>query len=169
MPRFLACACLINKAKRRKTIRNQYTYVTMSNDEAVKQEEALRAYLNEFNGSRKEFAEIELFFKAMFHQKYVLISKGRETTTKEEMKQLHSNHLSRGSYATIIKSRRIGKNCIDVQFSIKSETDSEATFYRILSRPWRKYSRDQEQNRTRKANLCRDSITLSCARLSVGM
>ena len=168
MPRFLACACLINKAKRRKTIRNQYTYVTMSN-EAVKLEEALQTYLSKFDGSRREFAKIEPFFKAMFHQKYVLISKGRETTTKEEMKQLHSNHLSRGSYATITKSRKIGKNCIDIQFSINSEADSEATYYRILSRPWRKYSRDQEQNRTRKANLCRDSITLSCARLSVGM
>jgi len=139
------------------------------NCEASKQEEALQTYLSEFDGSRKEFAEIEPLFRALFYQKYVLISKGRETITKEELKTLHSNQLSKGATATIIKSRRIGKNCIDVQFSIKSETDLEATCYRILSRPWRKYSRDQEQSRARKANLCRDSVTLSCARLSVGM
>ena len=139
------------------------------NCEASKQEEVLRAYLAEFNGSRRELAEIEPLFKALFHQKYVLISKGRETITKEEMKQLHSKHLSRGSYATIIKSRRIGKNCIDIQFSIKSEIDSEATYYRILSRPWRKYALDSEQSRARRSNICRDSVTVSCARLSVGM
>ena len=144
--------------------------MTISN-EAVKQEEALRAYLAEFNGSRKEFAEIDPLFKALFHQKYVLISKGRETITKEEMKQLHSKHLSRprGSYATIIKSRRIGKNCIDIHFSIKSEIDSEATYYRILSRPWRRYVLDSEQSRARQVNMSRDSVTLFCARQSVGV
>jgi len=139
------------------------------NCEASKQEEVLRAYLAEFNGSPKEFAEIEPLFKALFHQKYVLISKGRETITKEDLKELHIEYLSRGATATIIKSRRIGKNCIDIQISIKSEVDSEATFYRILSRPWRKYLRDQEQSRARQSNICRDSVTLSCARLSVGM
>ena len=137
------------------------------NCEASKQEEALQTYLSEFDGSRKEFAEIEPLFRALFHQKYVLISKGRETITKvkEDLKRLHSNHLSKGSYATIIKSRRIGKNCIDIQFSIKSEVDC----YRILSRPWRKYALNQEQNRVRQVNMSRDSVTLSCARLSVGM
>ena len=135
--------------------------------DAAKQEEVLRAYLAEFNGSWKRFAEIEPLFRTLFRQKYVLISRGRETITKEEMKQLHSNHLSKGSYATIIKSRRIGKICIDIQFSIKSEVDS--TCYRILSRPWRKYALNQEQNRVRQVNMSRDSVTLSCARLSVGM
>ena len=139
------------------------------NCEAVKQEEVLRAYLAEFNGTQKDFAEVESLFKTLFRQKYVLISRGRETITKEEMKQLHSKHLAKGSYATIIKSRRIGTNCIDVQFGIKSEVDSEATCYRILSRPWRKYALNQEQNRVRQVNTSRDSVTLSCARLSVGM
>jgi len=141
------------------------------NCEAAKQEEALRAYLTEFNGTPKEFVEIEPLFKALFHQKYTLISKGRETITKEDMKKLHSEHLSKESYATIIKSRRIGKNCIDIQFSIKSKVDSEATYYRILSRPWRQYALalEQKQNRARRSNMSRDSVTLSCARLSVGV
>lgn len=137
--------------------------------DAAKQEEVLRAYLAEFNGTQKDFAEVESLFRTLFRQKYVLISRGRETITKEEMKQLHSNHLSRGSYANIIKSRRIGKNCIDVEFSIESKVDSEATCYRILSRPWRRYALVEEQNRARRSNMSRDSITLSCARLSVGM
>ena len=136
---------------------------------ADKQEEALRTYLSEFDGSRKEFAEIEHLFRALFHQKYVLISKGRETITKDELRMLHSDHLSKGSNATIIKSRRIGKNCIDVEFSIKSKVDKEAACYRILSRPWRRYVLNQEQSRARQVNMCRDSVTLSCARLSVGM
>lgn len=139
------------------------------NCEAAKQEEALQTYLSEFDGSQKDFAEVESLFRALFHQKYVLISQGKETITKEDMKKLHSQHLSKGSYATITKSRRIGKNCIDIQFSIKSDVDSEATYYRILSRPWRRYALDSEQSRARKANICRDSVTLSCARLSVGM
>ena len=139
------------------------------NCEADKQEEVLRAYLDEFNGSTKEFAEIEPLFNALFHQKYVLISKGRETITKEDMKKLHSKLFSKGSYSSIIKSRRIGKNCIDIQFSIKSEVDSEATCYRILSRSWRRYALVEEQSRARQVNKGRDSVTLSCARLSVGM
>jgi len=89
----------------KQTIANQIS--NTMNCEASKQEEALQTYLSEFDGSRKEFAEIDFLFRALFHQKYVLISKGRETITKDELRRLHSNHLSRGSYATIIKSRRI--------------------------------------------------------------
>lgn len=60
----------------------------------------LRAFVSSFDGTKKEFSEIEVLFEAVFDDEYIQVD--GDTLNKSQMKQVHTNFLAMGTTATLL-------------------------------------------------------------------
>ena len=100
-------------------------------------EPALRQYLAAFDGTPKDFSEVEPLFDALYHQDFASTQKlynkdhhlelsdkyGYEVSTRDEVKEMHADLLSKGSSVTLLHFRKVGLNCIDVEFRLTNEEE----------------------------------------------
>ena len=115
----------------------------MSSNQA---EIALRQYFAAYDGTPKEFEEVELLFDAAFHKKFALVRKtgGRKyidgmrgnnvdegtVLDRDAVKELHASYLKKGTKITLIHYRRIGLDCYDCEFRIQNAEEDET--YRVV-------------------------------------
>lgn len=100
-------------------------------------EAALRSYFAVFDGSKREdFSNIEPLFDALYAKNFTLVLKDDAsytstssdifygmTLSRDQVKDDHANKLSKGTKLTLIHFRKIGLNCVDVQFALKNEDE----------------------------------------------
>lgn len=91
-------------------------------------------YLAEFDGTKKNFDEVDYLFEIIYDDEYTDIINGMQVN-KEQLRQIHSEHLSLGSRASIVHFERgVGsvfvtyrlsndKNDMFIQSSIAIETN----------------------------------------------
>ena len=98
-------------------------------------ESSLRKYLKTFNGTETEFSEEQdQLFNALFHDKFnkttEVYNKDREENlgdkysykkvNREEVKAMHAKYSSEASKITLVHYRKIGIDCVDVEFQVKN-------------------------------------------------
>ena len=93
-------------------------------------EASLRHYWSMFNGTKKDFSEVESQFELTFHEQFTHIFQDGRILTREETKQHHTNHLAKGSIISIIHFKVVSPDYADVQFSVKN--DEECQVFRVL-------------------------------------
>ena len=93
-------------------------------------ETSLRQYWSMFNGTKKDFSEVEPQFDLTFHEQFTHIFQDGRILTREQTKQHHTNHLAKGSTISIIHFKVASPNDADVQFSVKN--DEECQVFRVL-------------------------------------
>ena len=100
-------------------------------------EAALRSYFAVFDGTKKEdFSNFDPLFDALYHDNFTLVLKDEAsyasvepsifygmTLSRDKVKDDHANKLSKGTTLTLIHFRKIGLNCVDVQFALKNEDE----------------------------------------------
>ena len=58
---------------------------------------------------------------------------GRETVLdRDAVKKFHASYLTKGAKVTLIHFRRIGLDCVDVQFHVKSLKGNDARVFRMV-------------------------------------
>ena len=86
-------------------------------------EPALRQYIAAFDGTQKDFSEVEPLFDALYHTDFTLTDEvyntdhhlelsdkyGYETLSRDEVKEMHNAYLSKGSTVTIVHFRKIDR------------------------------------------------------------
>ena len=65
-------------------------------------ESALRQYFAAIDGTKKDFSEVQHLFDALYHDDFTLVFKDGETTSRDDMKEVHAGYLSEGSKVTLI-------------------------------------------------------------------
>ena len=99
-------------------------------------EAALRRYYTSYDGTPKEFEQVEDLFDTVYHKNFTLFLKdngdsyvdpvrgnlvGREAILdRDAVKKFHASYLSKGAKVFLIHYRRIGLDCVDVQFKVES-------------------------------------------------
>ena len=102
---------------------------------------ALRQYFTVYDGTPKEFEEVESLFDAAFHKKFELVRKsgGRKyidglrgnnvdegkVLDRDAVKELHASYLNKGTKIILIHYRRIGLDCYDCEFRIQNADEDE--------------------------------------------
>ena len=130
----------------------------MSSNQA---EIALRQYFAAYDGTPKEFEEVESLFDAAFHKKFALYRKtgGRKyidtvrgnnvdegkVLDRDAVKELHASYLNKGTKITLIHYRRIGLDCYDCEFRIQNADEAE-TYRVVYTIEEGKIERSQEVN-----------------------
>jgi hypothetical protein len=106
----------------------------------------VRQYFAAYDGTPKEFEEVESLFDAAFHKKFALVRKtgGRKyiddmrgnnvdegkVLDRDAVKELHASYLNKGTKITLIHYRRIGLDCYDCEFRIENADEDEV--YRVV-------------------------------------
>ena len=124
-------------------------------------EAALRSYFAVFDGSKREdFSYIEPLFDALYAKNFTLVLKNDDaytstasifygmTLSRDQVKDDHAKKLSKGTKLTLIHFRKIGLNCVDVQFALKNE-DEDIVIRAVLT---------IEDNKIVKATVVNDSF-----------
>ena len=89
-------------------------------------EATLRKYLTTFDGKKKDFTpEVEHLFDSLYHEKFVLIFSDGKKATRENVKEMHAGYLAKGAKLTLLHFRKIGFECVDVEFHIKCEDEDK--------------------------------------------
>ena len=101
-------------------------------------EAALRSYFAAFDGTKKQdFSDVEPLFDALFSKNFTLVLKDHAsyvsiadtfygmTLSRDQVKDDHANKLSKGTTLTLIHFRKIGLDCVDVQFALKNEDEDK--------------------------------------------
>jgi hypothetical protein len=103
---------------------------------------ALQEYLAAFDGSNKDFSQIEHLFDALYHEALVCIPSDGTERTRDQTKMLHAKYLSKGSKATLLHYKRIGLTCADIKIGmVNSEEDTTihlvvTIFERKIAKTW---------------------------------
>jgi len=121
----------------------------------------LRQYFAAYDGTPKEFEEVESLFDAAFHKKFALNRKtgGRKyiddlrgnnvdegkVLDRDAVKELHASYLNKGTKITLIHYRRIGLDCYDCEFRIQN-ADEDETYRVVYTIEDGKIERSQEVN-----------------------
>ena len=106
-------------------------------------EPAFRRYLAVFDGNKKDFSEVEHLFDSLYHEKMTFTFKDGEIATREDMKRLHADQLSKGSKITLIHFRKIGVECIDVKMRVENEQE-DIVLHKVYSLEDNKIAMGQE-------------------------
>mmetsp|Transcript_12758 Transcript_12758/g.21947 ORF Transcript_12758/g.21947 Transcript_12758/m.21947 type:complete len:141 (+) Transcript_12758:151-573(+) len=96
-------------------------------------EMALRQYLSEFDGAKKDFSAVEDKFNALFHDKFSVTFEEGEDFSREDMKSMHAGFLTKGAKITLIHLRKIGLNCLDVKFTAQAEGEEDQTIHLVYT------------------------------------
>ena len=113
-----------------------------------KAEAALRQYFAAYDGTSKEFKEVESLFDAAFHEKYTLVRKtgGRKyiddmrgnmvdegiVLDRDAEKEIHASYLKKGTNITLIHYRRIGLDCYDCEFRLQCSSEGIDEVFRVV-------------------------------------
>eukprot|EP01083_Nonionella_stella_P075502 205299_1 len=111
-------------------------------------EASFRQYITVFDGTKREFSEVEQTkFDNLFHKDFTMTIKTTEAyesikedcyygkmITRDELIAIHENLLWRRkgiidlwTKATLIHFRKIGLDCLDVQFRVQNEDEDKVT------------------------------------------
>jgi uncharacterized NAD-dependent epimerase/dehydratase family protein len=85
-------------------------------------EAALRQYFDAFDGSKKNFSEVDELFNAVYHEKYTLVMNGK-TFDRDMAKDVAAGYLARGSKVDVVDLRRIDADRIGVQIGGQNEEE----------------------------------------------
>jgi len=101
-----------------------------------------------YDGTPKEFEQVESLFDATFHEKYTLVRKtgGRKyidglrgnmvdegtVLDRDAVKELHASYLKKGTNITLIHYRRIGLDCYDCEFRLQCNSEGIDDVYRVV-------------------------------------
>ena len=86
-------------------------------------EDKVRQYAAIFNGTKKDFSEVEAIFDNLYHEDFVASSNG-EKLNKEGKKELDKQRLAAGAKITNVTYKRIDYNKALVEFCVE---ESEGT------------------------------------------
>ena len=104
-------------------------------------EPAFRQYAAAFDGTKKDFSEVEPLFDALYHNNFTAEKKVYnkehdkyriQQVKRDEVKEAHKAYLAKGSKVTIVHYRKIGLNCIDVEACLTS-AEEERTVRIVFS------------------------------------
>ena len=111
-------------------------------------EAALRRYYTSYDGTPKQFVEVEALFDSVYHENFTLFLKdngdsyvdpvrgnlvGRETILdRDAVKKFHASYLTKGARVVLIHYRRIGLDCVDVQFQVESKSKGDTRKFRMV-------------------------------------
>ena len=128
---------------------------------SINAEITLRQYFAAYDGTPKEFEEVESLFDAAFHKKFKLVRKsgGRKyiddmrgnnvdeglVLDRDAVKELHASYLKKGTTITLIHYRRIGLDCYDCEFRLQN-ADEDETYRVVYTIEEGKIERSQEVN-----------------------
>ena len=96
-------------------------------------EPALRQYLSEFDGTKKEFSTVEAKFNNLYHDKFHVSFEDGEDFTRDEMKDLHTSFLTKGATVAIHHIRNIGVDTYDVKFVAEAEGEEDKTVHMVYT------------------------------------
>lgn len=77
-------------------------------------ETVLRAYIVEFDGTKKKFKTVEHLFDALYHKDFSGMVDGGEINRKQ-LKKDHARDLGIGSKATLIRFQKAGESLVEVK------------------------------------------------------
>ena len=102
-------------------------------------EASFRQYITVFDGTNREFSEVEQTkFDNLFHKDFTMTIKTNEAyesikddcyygkmITRDELIAIHEKSLAKGTNTTLIHFRKIGLDCLDVQFRVQNEDEDK--------------------------------------------
>ena len=86
-------------------------------------ETAIRKYFASFDGTEKEFSQMEHLFDALYHEKFNLTFKDGKTLSRDATKEMQATYLAKGSKIKIIHLQKIGLDCINIEFHVENEEE----------------------------------------------
>jgi len=83
-----------------------------------KVEQALRRYLREFDGKKKDFKAVEPLFDNLFHRDYTQLTSWGDRIDAFDTRKLHAFYLKQGMKARLLRFRRAGVNAFEVRIEL---------------------------------------------------
>ena len=88
---------------------------------------SLEKYLAAYDGTTKDFSDVEPLFDGLFHHDFTLVRGKRngkvQTLTRDATRKIHSRQLALGSKAALIHYRRIGLFCFDIKIQLENHKE----------------------------------------------
>ena len=89
-------------------------------------EDKIRQYTSLFDGTKKDFSDVESVFNDLYHDDYHGTIEDGVELSREAKKQLDSERLASGVKITKVAYTRIGLNKALVEFHLDQEVDGHA-------------------------------------------
>ena len=105
---------------------NKATATTQTFEDKVRQYGAL------FDGTKKDFSEVETIFDNLYHEDFVGTTSNGEELNKETKKELDKQRLAAGAKITNVTYKRIDYNKALVEFYLESEGTDESSNSSII-------------------------------------
>jgi hypothetical protein len=87
-------------------------------------EPALRQYFAQFDGTKKDFStEAEHLFDNLVHEKFTLTLTDGTAVSRDAVKEMHADQLSKGTIVTLVHFRKIGFECVDAKFAVQNDRE----------------------------------------------
>ena len=123
-------------------------------------EQKFRQYLAAFDGKKKDFAEVEDLFDALFHEEFSdSVYVHHQAVSREEIKALHATYFAMGTKAKLLHYRRVGFKTIDVSYNLFNDHEEIVT-RQLLTRQNGRVARAQRVSYLRVAlnedDVCND-------------
>ncbi|KAL7447215.1 hypothetical protein ACHAXM_011207 [Skeletonema potamos] len=83
-----------------------------------KVEQALRRYLREFDGKKKDFKVVEPLFDNLFHCDFTQLTSWGDRIDAFDTRKLHATYIKQGMKARLIRFRRAGVNAFEVRIEL---------------------------------------------------
>ena len=108
--------------------------MTCSQSQSQPQLAPLLEYFDAFDGTTREFSEVEHLFDAVAHDEFTLVIGGR-TLTRDEAKDIDAGYLAKGTQVTVVEQYRdaIHQNCIDTHIRAKNGNEEENIIHVVYS------------------------------------
>lgn len=113
-------------------------------------EPALRKYFAAFDGTKKDFSDVEDLFEVLYHPTFALTTADGKIVARDDVKEMHSGYLAMAPKVRLIHYRKIGLECVDVKFRVVAAGDVKVV--RVI------YSYSIEDGRLLKAQEISDSL-----------
>ena len=88
---------------------------------------ALKQYLAAFDGTKKDFTEVEHLFDSLYHEHFTFSTKDGTLHTRDTAKKIAASKLALGSEVTLIHLKRIGLSCVDIKYRLVNKVEDTIT------------------------------------------
>ncbi|KAL7549395.1 hypothetical protein ACHAWF_012664 [Thalassiosira exigua] len=119
----------------------------------------LRRYIDAFDGTKKDFSEVEHLFHALHHKRFTRTTKDGRALTREDLKKTHSELLSKGARVTLVHFRAFGEDYMDLQVRIESEDEDKLVRWVFLIQNGRFRATNSIASRMKACGLMPDNLT----------
>ncbi|KAL7493049.1 hypothetical protein ACHAWT_002289 [Skeletonema menzelii] len=128
------------------------TATTEANAEAAQEQDTFEThflrYLRTFDGSKREFSEVEALFNQLYDDDFYE-SKNDTLITKDQVKQSHTRLFELGSKVTLIHFKHKGVNHVDIKYRLVN-AECDRTIHQLITTKDRKIIRAENPDQAKQ-------------------